>query len=98
MNIPIKKHTPVRYPKSKCELLLYYSLTGSPYSSRNNWSFYPEYPLVTDISTGLENPLWCEHIFPSDWNMYYNKDGTTYYAPPKPKSLWQKLTNKLRRK
>lgn len=90
ITIPIKKHTKVRRPPSIWPI----DLTGTKL-----WDsyLYERDEKIQDISKGLENPLWCEHIFPSDWKMCYNKDNTTYYAPdPKP-SLLTKLKNRFKK-
>lgn len=97
--LPIKKHTKVRRPRSHWNVYTtYYIPSGKPYTPvYENGSNFPTEPLVQDISKGLENPLWCEHIFPKDWVMRYNEDRTTYYAPPPKPSIWQRFKRKGRR-
>lgn len=81
ITIPIRKHTKVRR-------LSRWTLYLDPLLDTGKFITRP----ITDISKGLENPLWCEHIFPSDWKMCYNKDNTTYYAPD---GDWEELHKEM---
>lgn len=89
MKIPIKK-TNRKVPRSRYKTFTVDHRFGFAGTTIPRLAPQP----IQEISKGLENPLWCEHIFPSDWKMCYNKDNTTYYAPdPKP-SLLTKLKNR----
>lgn len=105
--IPIKKHTKVRRPKSKWKLWVFpyqpilNKVEGVNYVQ--DISIGLEDPLDTTYTQPLnvwnEWGEWTPEMVKMIDNIKLPKNSDiTFFSPPKPKSLWQKLTNKLRRK
>ena len=85
-NIPIKKHTPKRRRPSRW--ILYEPWWGCP---------EPIGGVVQDIKRGLENPINVEAVAVDlMFKDYYNNVVLTEEF--KPKSLLERITNKIRRK
>lgn len=91
-NIRIHKHTKVRRPISNYVAL---SKWHDIYGINNN-------PLVQDIKRGLENPLYCWSTLQEmyDWEIKHMPPAKNLYKSNlfKPKSLLERITNKIRRK
>lgn len=96
ITIPIKSHTKVRRPASRYITLVMENTYNVPFDQT------PKEPtiLVQDIKRGLDNPILLLKPKPND-TFRYNPNKLAkelWQIDPKPKSLLERITNKIRRK